>query len=75
MHVLDLMAGIYYNLLKMFWTAGIQKLMDYFSLVPKNSKLERNEAFLAEIILCFIMWDFLRHTGIRGLANFLYGII
>ena len=22
-----------------------------------------------------IMWDFLRHTGISGLANFLYGII
>ena len=21
------------------------------------------------------MWDFLRHTGISGLANFLYGII
>ena len=22
-----------------------------------------------------IMWDFLRHTGISGLTNFLYGII
>ena len=22
-----------------------------------------------------LMWDFLRHTGISGLANFLYGII
>ena len=30
------------------------KLMNYFSLEPKNSKLERNEAFSAEIILYFI---------------------
>ena len=30
------------------------KLMNYFSLVSKNSKLELNEAFSAEIILYFI---------------------
>ena len=30
------------------------KLMNYFSLASKNSKLERNDAFSAEIILCFI---------------------
>ena len=30
------------------------KLMNYFSLVSKNSKLERNEPFSAEIILYFI---------------------
>ena len=30
------------------------KLMNYFSLASKNSKLERNEAFSAEIILYFI---------------------
>ena len=30
------------------------KLMDYFSLASKNSKLERNEAFSAEIVLFFI---------------------
>ena len=29
-------------------------LMNYFSLASKNSKLERNEAFSAEIILYFI---------------------
>ena len=30
------------------------KLMNYFSLASQNSKLERNEAFWAEIILYFI---------------------
>ena len=30
------------------------KLMNYFSLTSKNSKLERNEAFSADIILYFI---------------------
>ena len=30
------------------------KLMNYFSLASQNSKLERNEAFSAEIILYFI---------------------
>ena len=30
------------------------KLMNYFSLASKNSKLERNESFSAEIILYFI---------------------
>ena len=30
------------------------KLMNYFSLASQNSKLERNKAFSAEIILYFI---------------------
>ena len=30
------------------------KLMNYFSLLSKNSKLERNKPFSAEIILYFI---------------------
>ena len=34
------------------------KLMDYFSIASQNSKLERNEAFSADIILYFI-----RNTG------------
>ena len=46
------MAGMYYR----SWYSNVIeiKLMDYFSLASKNSNLERNEAFSAEMILCFI---------------------
>ena len=58
MHIKDLMAGIYYRLLYCFESCyskviGI-KLRNNFSLASKNSKLERNEAFSAEITLYFI---------------------
>ena len=54
------MAGICYRLLYFFFFASWYskvieiKLMNYFSLASKNSKLELNEAFSAEIILYFI---------------------
>ena len=30
---------------------------------------------VCDVKICLDMWDFLRHTGISGLAKFLYGII
>ena len=52
------MAGICYRLLYFFasWYSKVieSKLMNYCSLASKNSKLELNEAFMAEIILYFI---------------------
>ena len=54
----DLMAGIYYRPLYFFdsWYSKVIeiKLMNYFALASKNLKLERNEAFSAELILYFI---------------------
>ena len=53
------MAGIYYIASCTFFDSWYSKvielkLMNYFSLASKNSKLERNEPFSAEIILYFI---------------------
>ena len=53
------MAGICYHLLYFFFASWYSKvieikLMNYFSLASKNSKLELNEAFSAEVILYFI---------------------
>ena len=52
------MAGIYYRLLYFFdsWYSKVTeiKLMNYFSLASKDSKLERNETFSIEIIVYFI---------------------
>ena len=53
------MAGIYYIVSCTFFDSWYLKvieikLMNYFSLESKNSKLERNELFSAEIILYFI---------------------
>ena len=61
MHIQDLMAGICYHLLYFIfvfarWYSKVIeiKLMNYFSLACKNSKLELNEAFSAEIMLYLI---------------------
>ena len=58
MHIKDLMAGICYRLLYFFasWYSKVIeiKLMNYFSVASKNSKLELNEAFSAEIIVYVI---------------------
>ena len=57
MHIKDLMAGIYYRLLYFLWMADIQKWQRsnwWITFSLASSKVECNEAFLAEIILYFI---------------------
>ena len=51
------MAGIYYRILYFFdsWYSKVIEIkLSNFSLASKNSKLEHNEAFSAEIILYII---------------------